>query len=281
MSIAYAIIEFEKQLHSAVVILDSGFGSRPGENDRIYRKRKEMAEIALQALRAQQEAEQGCDKCSGIVYRQTTSGKIIPIEQKCSVKITPPCYQPDGDGCAYQVYGDNNDEPIERCKECPLCYSDKVRHQEVEKNEPLTMEELREMANKPKMTKAEIIKSLLDQALDRDSFVDDEDPDCIFAHDAKALREAAELLKVIPEWISVKDRTPCLAVDKFKQILFIRKSVSFRIDGERRAFDAEDFDLETMDFKTVMVDGKEVKLCTEITHWMPLPKPPEREKPKC
>ncbi len=58
------------------------------------------------------------------------------------------------------------------------------------------------------MTKAEIINSLLDQALDRDSFVDDEDPDCIFAHDAKALREAAELLKAMPEWISVKDRLP-------------------------------------------------------------------------
>lgn len=57
MSIADAIIEFEKQLHSAVVILASGFGSRPGENDRIYQKRKELAEIALHALRAQQEAE--------------------------------------------------------------------------------------------------------------------------------------------------------------------------------------------------------------------------------
>lgn len=40
---------------------------------------------------------------------------------------TPPCYQPDGDGCAYQCY-DGDDEPIEKCKECPLCYSDKQRH---------------------------------------------------------------------------------------------------------------------------------------------------------
>lgn len=39
----------------------------------------------------------------------------------------PPCYQPDGDGCAYQCY-DGDDEPIDKCKECPLCYSDKQRH---------------------------------------------------------------------------------------------------------------------------------------------------------
>ena len=46
----------------------------------------------------------------------------------------PPCYQPDGDGCAYQCY-DGDDEPIDKCKECPLCYSDKHRHRP--SNEPL------------------------------------------------------------------------------------------------------------------------------------------------
>lgn len=41
----------------------------------------------------------------------------------------PPCYRPDGgDECAYQIYGPDDDEPIERCKACPLCYSDKMRH---------------------------------------------------------------------------------------------------------------------------------------------------------
>lgn len=62
-------------------------------------------------------------------------------------KLNPPCYQPDGDGCAYQTYGDNNDEPIDRCKECPLCYSDKTRHQS--SNDPMTLEELREMDGEP------------------------------------------------------------------------------------------------------------------------------------
>ena len=42
---------FEKQLTAAQVVLDSGFGSNPGENDFLYRRRKEMAEIALSALR--------------------------------------------------------------------------------------------------------------------------------------------------------------------------------------------------------------------------------------
>lgn len=56
---------------------------------------------------------------------------------------TPPCYQPDGDGCAYQCY-DGDDEPIDKCKECPLCYSDKQRHHSPP-NEPLTLETVAEI----------------------------------------------------------------------------------------------------------------------------------------
>ena len=59
----------------------------------------------------------------------------------------PPCYQPDGDGCGYQCY-DGDDEPIDKCKECPLCYSDKQRHH-TPPNEPLTLEQLREMDGEP------------------------------------------------------------------------------------------------------------------------------------
>ena len=50
-----AIKRFEDQLTAAVAVLDSGFGTRPGESDRLYRERKKMAEIALQALREQEE----------------------------------------------------------------------------------------------------------------------------------------------------------------------------------------------------------------------------------
>ena len=104
--------------------------------------------MAIAALRQQ---ENECVECSGIVYRQTNSGKIVPLGQRCGAKITPPCYVPDGDGCSYQIYGDNNDEPIDRCKSCPLCQSDKVRHKQEPVtnrnglNEPLTLDELRQM----------------------------------------------------------------------------------------------------------------------------------------
>ena len=110
----------------------------PGTEDTL-----EALDMAISALRQQ---ENECVECSGIVYRQTNSGKIIPLGQRCGAKITPPCYVPDGDGCSYQIYGDNNDEPIDRCKSCPLCQSDKVRHkQEQERNTPLTLDELRKM----------------------------------------------------------------------------------------------------------------------------------------
>ena len=54
MTTEEAIRKFEKQLTSALVVLDSGFGEKPNQNNRLYKERKEMAEIALSALRAQQ-----------------------------------------------------------------------------------------------------------------------------------------------------------------------------------------------------------------------------------
>lgn len=116
----------------------------PGTEDTL-----EALDMAISVLR-QQEQESECVECSGIVYRQTNSGKIVPLGQRCGAKITPPCYVPDGDGCSYQIYGDNNDEPIDRCKSCPLCQSDKVRHkQEQESNDHLTLDELRKMDGEP------------------------------------------------------------------------------------------------------------------------------------
>ena len=63
-----AIALFEKQLTAAQVVLDSGFGSNPGENNSLYRRRKEMAEIALTALRpvSRERVERvwrGCKEC--------------------------------------------------------------------------------------------------------------------------------------------------------------------------------------------------------------------------
>lgn len=63
--------------------------------------------------------------------REAVEFAITVLRQR--EEFMPPCYKPDGDGCAYQIYGSDDDEPIERCKACPLCYVDKMRH-----NEPKT-----------------------------------------------------------------------------------------------------------------------------------------------
>ena len=64
-----AIERFEKQLTAAQAVLDSGFGTNLGESDLLYRRRKEMAEIALSALRpiTREQVEKvfpGCDFCN-------------------------------------------------------------------------------------------------------------------------------------------------------------------------------------------------------------------------
>ncbi len=50
------------------------------------------------------------------------------------------------------------------------------------------------------MTLDEIIRSLEDQAKDRDSSIDEDDPDCIFLQDAQALRAAISLLTEFGEY---------------------------------------------------------------------------------
>ena len=37
----------------STVVLDSGFGTRPGESDLVYRNRKKYAELAIEALQKQ------------------------------------------------------------------------------------------------------------------------------------------------------------------------------------------------------------------------------------
>lgn len=69
-----AIERFEKQLTAAQAVLDSGFGTNLGESDLLYRRRKEMAEIALSALRpiAREQVEKvfpGCLACKDGVLK--------------------------------------------------------------------------------------------------------------------------------------------------------------------------------------------------------------------
>lgn len=72
----------------------------------------------------------------GYTWEQINKAIDMAISALSPPNEPPPCYQPDGDGCAYQCY-DGDDEPIDKCKECPLCYSDKQRHH-TPPNEPLT-----------------------------------------------------------------------------------------------------------------------------------------------
>ena len=108
MTLEEAIALFEKQLTAAQVVLDSGFGSNPGENNFLYRRRKEMAEIALTALRpvSREQVEKvwsGCPYCKedgeGYVQKfgaysiqngELTTGHCKP--QK--IKFCPHCSRP-------------------------------------------------------------------------------------------------------------------------------------------------------------------------------------------
>ena len=83
----------------------------------------------------------------GYTWEQINEAIDMAISALSPPNEPPSCYQPDGDGCAYQCY-DGDDEPIDKCKECPLCYSDKQRHH-TPPNEPLTLDELREMSGEP------------------------------------------------------------------------------------------------------------------------------------
>lgn len=52
-AIKKAIRHFECMKNDAVVVLDSGFGTHPGESDLVYKNRKMYAELAINALEKQ------------------------------------------------------------------------------------------------------------------------------------------------------------------------------------------------------------------------------------
>ena len=80
-----AIVLFEKQLTAAQVVLDSGFGSNPGENDSLYRRRKEMAEIALSALRPVSREQVEMVWMGIVVRKKMRESKSIRIHwRRCS-----------------------------------------------------------------------------------------------------------------------------------------------------------------------------------------------------
>ena len=93
-----AIERFEKQLTAAQAVLDSGFGTNLGESDLLYRRRKEMAEIALSALRPITREQVEKDWCQllgagvGCKKRVLTSACLSKKPQQASwSSACPPC----------------------------------------------------------------------------------------------------------------------------------------------------------------------------------------------
>lgn len=74
--------------------------------------------------------------------------EILAENRELKEKRTPKCYSEDADGGCRYLVPDGDDEPIDRCKRCPLCYADKQRHQKPPTT-PLTLEELRRMDGEP------------------------------------------------------------------------------------------------------------------------------------
>ena len=105
-----AIALFEKQLTAAQVVLDSGFGGNPGENDFLYRRRKEMAEIALTALRpvSREQVEK--------VWRGEWMGSADGYADGELVYDTWECSH-----CGYVI--DEEDDPDMLPQFCPKCYA--------------------------------------------------------------------------------------------------------------------------------------------------------------
>ena len=98
-AIKKAIRHFECMKNDAVVVLDSGFGTHPGESDLVYRNRKMYAELAINALEKQipkkvkieQWIYTKCD-CGYEFSRHHGDGYYsIPLENK--TKYCPNCGQ--------------------------------------------------------------------------------------------------------------------------------------------------------------------------------------------
>lgn len=70
-----AIRHFECVKNDAVAVLDSGFGTHPGESDTVYRNRKMYAELAIYALEKQM-PRKPIDKC---MFKECPNCKNVEI----------------------------------------------------------------------------------------------------------------------------------------------------------------------------------------------------------
>ena len=66
------------------------------------------------------------------------------------------------------------------------------------------------------MTLKEIIDGLNELILDRESFIEKDDPDSIFVHDAEVLREAVKILQAVES----KEKEQIMSKDEFRQWIY-------------------------------------------------------------
>ncbi len=111
------------------------------------------------------------------------------------------------------------------------------------------------------MTKAEIIETLIKEANLREwlAMANNDRASRAHANCVQALREAAELLKAAPEWISVKDRLPD---EKADVVVVIQNGYGywFRVAYREQSW--------------WVSSGR--RIYDSVTHWMPLPEPPKQ-----
>lgn len=117
------------------------------------------------------------------------------------------------------------------------------------------------------MTKDEIVKFLLDMAQNRDVLERYCPPECNSVMWTKAIREATELLKATPEWISVKDKLP---PENDGMVLAI-------VSGKPLSNDVLEDAYELAEYTS---DGWIIEMWPEwegadVKYWMPLPEPPK------
>lgn len=86
-----AIKHYECERDGAIVVLDSGFGSKPGENDLLYRNRKERAQIAINAIKKQipqkpirdSLADRSCPVCGAYIPFDALNDDIVDSPDFC------------------------------------------------------------------------------------------------------------------------------------------------------------------------------------------------------
>ena len=86
-----AVKHYKCERDGAIVVLDSGFGSKPGESDLLYRKRKERAQIAIYAIEKQipqkpiheSLADRACPVCDSYIPFDALNDNITDAPNFC------------------------------------------------------------------------------------------------------------------------------------------------------------------------------------------------------